>query len=265
MSAEAPSSVAFHLAPHFYQRAFFVPLLVAIAIGFVSLLYWRRIRAIHFKNRLVLAERSRIARELHDTLMQGFSGVTMEMQAFSNKLEHPPQRKALDEIIRDAGTCLREARQSIAGLRTGTGPASGLAGSLTLAARQAVEGHDVRLKLAVTAPPRPLLPEVDYNLLNIAKEAITNALRHSGCRTIEVWLETSNETLMLTVKDDGTGIVKAAGPGHYGMVGMKERAAQIGAKLEIESKAGRGTTVRVTVPLPVAAAADSGAGKLAVS
>lgn len=263
-SAEAPQSVSFRLDPHFYQRAFFVPILVAIALGLVSLLYWSRIRAIHLKNRVVLAERSRIARELHDTLMQGFSGVTMEMQAFSIRLEQPTQRKALDEIIRDAGTCLREARQSIAGLRTGTGPASGLGASITLAARQAVEGHEVRLKLAVAAPPRPLAPEVDYNLLNIAKEAIANALKHSGCRTIEVYLETVPETLMLTVKDDGSGIVNAAGPGHYGIVGMKERAAQIAAKLEIESKANRGTAVRVTVPLP-AAAADATEGKLAVS
>jgi signal transduction histidine kinase len=264
-SAEARQAVEFRLAPHFYQRAFFVPMLVAILIALVSFFYWRRIREIQMKNRAVLAERSRIARELHDTLMQGFSGVTMEMQAFSTRLEQPVQRKALDEIIRDAGTCLREARQSIAGLRTGTGPSSGLGASITLAARQAVEGHDVRLKLNVTAPPRPLAPEVDYNLLNIAKEAIANALKHSGCRNIDVRLETAGESLILIVKDGGSGITAPAGPGHYGMVGMKERAAQIGAKLEIESKPGRGTTVRATAALPVATAADATEGKLVVS
>ncbi len=200
-----------------------------------------------------MAERSRIARELHDTLMQGFSGVTMEMQALSARLAPSPERRTLEEIIRDAGICLREARRSVAGLRNSHGDETGLSAAIAQAAKHLTETQDVRLKLALERSPPSLPDDVQYNLLRIAQEAVSNAVKHSGGRTIEVGLDCSAERLRLTIRDDGAGLGTPDGdrpqPGHYGLIGMRERATQIGAALRVLSGAGAGTTVCVDLPL----------------
>ena len=111
------TSAAFALAPEYYQRAWFLPLCAGlIALG-VWLIYGLRIRSLNARFAVILAERNRIARELHDTLIQGFSGVTMEMQALCARLASPEERSNLQEIIQDAARSLREARRSVAGLR----------------------------------------------------------------------------------------------------------------------------------------------------
>jgi signal transduction histidine kinase/ligand-binding sensor domain-containing protein len=245
--------VAFTLTPYFYQRAWFLPLCAALAALAVWAGYRMRVRRIKENVQTILAERGRIARELHDTLMQGFSGITMEMQALSSRLPDSPQRQTLHEIIDDAGTCLREARLSIAGLRSPAGPESGLASSIAQAARQITEAKDLRLKLRLQPCPRGLAADVEYNLLRIAQEAVANAAKHSGARDVQVSLDRTPQSLRLLVTDDGAGFVPIGNgdaAGHYGIVGMRERAAQIGADLHIDSSPGRGTTVSVTVPLP---------------
>ena len=245
--------VSFTIAPHFYQTAWFLPL-VGVALGLASLgVYRLRVRRIKEQMRAVVAERSRIARELHDTLIQGFSGVTMEMQALVARLSPSDERGTLDEIIHDAASCLRDARRSVAGLRSGPGDRSGLAGAIAQAARQLTETRDVRLKLELNNSPRQLPVEVEYNLLRIAQEAITNAVKHSGARTIDVSLACTPQQILLSVADDGVGFSIADGPGarpgHYGLIGMKERATQIGADFRIVGDPGAGTTVTVRLPL----------------
>jgi signal transduction histidine kinase/ligand-binding sensor domain-containing protein len=247
--SEIASPVAFTLSPHFYQRRWFLPLCVAVLLWAGWFAYRQRVQRIRQRLDAVLTERSRIARELHDTLMQGFSGITMEMQALSAHLPETAERGELNEIIRDAGTCLREARQSIAGLRTARDAGSGLAASIEQHARQMTEAKDVRLKLRLDDNPQGLPPGVEYNLLRIAQEAVTNSVKHSGARTIEVSLDSTPRVLKLCVKDDGSGINSGNGqPGHYGLIGMRERAAQIGAAITIDSESGRGTVVSVLLP-----------------
>jgi signal transduction histidine kinase/ligand-binding sensor domain-containing protein len=257
-SSEAANSVVFVLAPHFYQRVWFWPMCAAA----LALLGWRayRVRVRRIRERLdaILAERSRIARELHDTLLQGFSGVTMEMQALSARLpETSAERATLEEIIRDAAASMTEARRSVAGLRGGGGGAaagtqSGLASAIEQAARQMTETRDVRLKLALEPNAAHLPPDVEYNLLRIASEAVSNSVRHSGARTIEVALRCTDRRLHLKIKDDGCGFSIANGNGenesHYGLIGMRERAGQIGARFDLQSRPGSGTTVSVELP-----------------
>jgi signal transduction histidine kinase len=252
---ETGASTSFELAPHFYQRAWFLPLCAA-ALGLLGwIIYQLRIHRLREQFNLILTERSRIARELHDTLIQGLSGITMEMQALASKLRSPEERATLEDIVRDAGTCLRETRRSVAGLRSAQGPDSGLASAIAQAAKQITEAKAVRLKLKLDKSPNDMPPEVQYNLLRIASEAVSNSVKHSGAKMIEVVLQCTPETLQLDVTDDGTGFSRENGnvrPGHYGLIGMKERAAQIGAKLSLASEPGRGTTVSVLLPTKVA-------------
>jgi signal transduction histidine kinase len=252
---EQGSAVAFKLQPHYYQQAWFLTLMAVLASITGWLAYQLRIRHLRERFDLIVAERSRIARELHDTLIQGFSGITMEMQALATRLRSSEERGRLEEIIRDAAACLKETRRSVAGLRGAPGPGrlSGLGAAIDGAARQITETKDVRLKLKLEAEPHGLKPEIEYNLLRIASEAISNAVKHSGARTIEVTLKAISGTLRLCVADDGAGCEPSLNghlrPGHYGLIGMRERAAQIGAEFEFESAPGRGTIVTVVTPL----------------
>jgi len=257
LCSEQGATVAFFLAPRFYQHAWFWPLVVVALAGLVWLGYQLRIRRLRERYDLILAERSRIARELHDTLIQGFSGITMAMQALAGRLRSSQERETLEEIIRDAATCLRETRQSVAGLRAAHDSESGLTAAIGTAAREITDTKDVRLKLKLDKGLPKLPADVEYNLLRIASEAISNSVKHSGARTIEVALESTPEALRLTVHDDGSGLGDgpALRPGHYGIIGMKERATQIGAELALSSESGNGTTVSVLLPAAATRAA----------
>jgi signal transduction histidine kinase/ligand-binding sensor domain-containing protein len=248
------SSVEFSLAPYYYQRAWFYPLLVLLAAAAAWAVYQLRIRQVRNKYDLIVNERSRIARELHDTLIQGFSGITMTLQAFGSRLNKPEDKEALEDIIQDAAACLTETRRSVAGLRSGgASEESGLAEAIADAARQITETKDIQLTLNIEKMPPRLPAEVEFNLLRIAAEALSNSVKHSGANNIEVALDSEHGSVHLKVKDDGSGFVRKengyTSEGHYGLVGMKERAAQIGAKLSVQSTLGRGTTVSVDLPM----------------
>jgi len=248
---ETGSTVDFVLASHYYQRPWFLPLCVATLAFGVWLVHRLRIRTLREQFGLILAERNRIARELHDTLIQGLSGITMEMQALAGRLRSPEERGTLEDIIRDAGNCLRETRRSVAGLRTPRGGGnSGLAAAIEQAAKQVTEAKHIRLRLKLGQSPRGLAPDVEYNLVRIAQEAVSNSVKHSGARTVEVALNCTPEAVRLLVKDDGSGFARDGNgqAGHYGLIGMKERATHIGANFELASTPGRGTTVSVVLP-----------------
>lgn len=250
---EAGSAVDFVLASQYYQRIWFLPLCVVSIAAAIWLLYQLHIRRLREHFRLILAERNRIARELHDTLIQGLSGITMQMQALAGRMRSPDEKSALQDIIGDAGDCLRETRQSVAGLRSPQGNASsGLAAAIEHAARQITEARDIKLRLKLDKSPKGLGPDVEYNLVRIAQEAVSNSVKHSGARTVEVALNCTGDALRLVVKDDGSGFAHEENgrgqPGHYGLIGMKERATHIGADYELASTPGRGTTVSVALP-----------------
>ncbi|MEQ1947640.1 MAG: two-component regulator propeller domain-containing protein [Bryobacteraceae bacterium] len=249
---DASTFVSFALAPYWYQRVWFVPGCV-LAVGLMILGAYRlRMRTLRNQVLLVVGERNRIARELHDTLIQGFSGITMQLQALNGRLKNKEERDTLQEIIRDAGTCLQETRRSVAGLRAQVSGGTGLAAALAEAARQITEQQDVRLRLQLADRAYEMPPEVKYNLVRIAQEAVTNAVKHSGARTIDLALDQNGRGVHLTISDDGRGFTRdgesRAEPLHYGIVGMRERANQIRAQFQMSSAPGRGTTIRVMVP-----------------
>jgi signal transduction histidine kinase len=247
---EASAPVDITIPPSLSETAWFMPLCGGLAaFGAWSIYRWR-MRQMKQRMQIVVAERSRIARELHDTLMQGFSGITMEMQALSSRLQNPSDRKELEGIIGDAGTCLREARESIAGLR---GAHTGLAEAVRQAATQIAETRDFQLDLHVDLDGTRLSPQVEYHLLRITQEALANAAKHAHARRIAVTLGRRADQVRLIVRDDGVGLAGLAdGPastGHYGLIGMRERANQIGATFHLETQPDRGLAVCVTLPL----------------
>jgi signal transduction histidine kinase len=248
---ETGTAVAFTLAPHYYQRIWFL-MLCAPSASIAAWLVWRqRVRSLSRHFEIVLGERGRIARELHDTLIQGFSGITMGMQALSKGLPESRERSKLNELIGDAAQCLKQARQSIAGLRSTGDRTVRLDTAIADAARQITKARDIQLKLSLEHVPTTLPSDVKSNLLRIAQEAIANSMQHSEATTIEVNLRFRDGSLCLSVEDDGKGLASAVGfspTGHYGLTGMKERARQIGGELQLLSGPVKGTTIRVVVP-----------------
>jgi ligand-binding sensor domain-containing protein len=247
---EAEASESFVLPARFYQRVWFWLLCAVLTAMLAVLGYGVRIQHLKQQFGIVLAERSRIARELHDTLIQGFSGVTMQMQALAGRLS-PEHKSRLEDIIEDSAGCLREARRSVADLRNNSLPQSGLSAAIANAARQSVGEAGARLKLNLEHVPGNLPADVEYNLVRIAQEAVTNSVKHSGARTIEVMLAATRESVRLSVQDDGSGFERAGEPAgnHYGLVGMQERARDIGAVFQVASEPGEGTTVSVALPI----------------
>ncbi len=246
---EAPNATAFSVEPRYYQRAWFIPLCLvgAVVAGLVGFrLHTRRLQG---QFALILAERSRIARELHDTLIQGFSGITMAMQALAAKLPGGDDRQTLEQIVADAGTSLREARLSLSGLRRRPESASDFADAIAQTTRQLTDAKGIRLKLNVGDWTGSLSPDVEYNLLRIAQEAVLNAVKHSGTRTLLVALEQTATRVRLLVQDNGSGFAGDREPeaGHFGLLGMRERAAHIGAELRLNSAPGHGTAVLVSM------------------
>jgi two-component sensor histidine kinase len=244
--------VDFGLAYWYYQQSWFLPGCVSLATLAIWFLYKLRVRQLRERFSLVLAERTRIARELHDTLIHGLSGLTMQVQALAHRTRFAEDKDALEEIISDAAACMQETRQSVVGLRSTQQSTSGLAAAIGAAAQQITKETDIRLKLELDTKTRSLPADVEYNLLYIAREAVSNSVRHSRAHTIEVVLTWAEEQLQLIIKDDGQGFDRQhAGDrpvGQFGLIGMKERAALIGADFDLESRLGHGTAIFVSLP-----------------
>jgi signal transduction histidine kinase len=176
------------------------------------------------------------------------------MQALAARLQKSPERETLTDIIYDAGGCLSEARRSVAGLRNPEKQETGLAAAIAQTARQLTETADIRLRLRLEPVAAAIDSDVEYNLLRIVQEAIANAVKHAAPSVVEVALRRDGLRLKITIRDDGVGFdaeetLEHVRPGHYGLVGMRERAVQIGAEASWQSAPKQGTTVVLTLPL----------------
>jgi hypothetical protein len=254
-------ALEFILQPHFYQTLWFYALLLALAIAAIALGLRLRLRRAEGEFRAVLGERSRIAREIHDTLAQGYVGISVQLEVLAELLRlNKPEAasKHLNntrELVRQG---LAEARQSIWALRSQDSAEN----TLPVRIRRLTEaenGHGLHAAYSSFGAYRPLDPAVEQEILRIAQEAIHNVKKHSGAQTLTVQLEYTPGEVALEVRDDGHGFnaAEAQPHGHYGLIGMRERAAKIHASLEISSEPGAGTTVR----LAVAARRGSGDGE----
>ena len=249
-------SYAFVVLPHFYETAWFRIACGAMLLASAWAVYQMRLRQIRVRFAAVLEERARLAREIHDTLAQGFVGISSQLDAVAMCMpEDPaPARKYLDVARRMARHSLTEARRSVMDLRASVLEGQDLASALESGTRLWAAGSGVEISLDVSGPRRQLPEEMEQHLLRIAQEAVTNVLKHAGASQIWLKLHMEARRLYLRVVDDGRGFDEAgafnAMGGHFGIIGMRERAERLGGELKLVSHPGEGTQVEVTAPLP---------------
>jgi len=202
----------------------------------------------------ILAERNRMAREIHDTLAQGLAATSVQLRLAKRQLAQgaeaaQPHLETAQQLVRES---LEEARNSIWNMRAHVLESSDLAGALEGILQQLSSGSGVETSIEVTGKARRLAPVVENNLLRVGQEAITNATRHAGARHIEVSLDYAESQLRLVVRDDGRGFDAGQPPpgeGGFGLVGIRERAADLKGELRISSAPGDGTEISLSVPL----------------
>jgi signal transduction histidine kinase/ligand-binding sensor domain-containing protein len=248
------AALAFELRPHFYQTAWFYALLLAAGAGLVVLLLRLRLRRAEGEFRAVLGERNRIAREIHDTLAQGYVGISVQLEVMAELLRHKKTEAAEKHLDLTRGYVregLADARQSIWALRSQDSDET----TLPVRMRRMVEaegGHGLEAKFSIFGAYRPIPPGTEREFLRVAQEAIHNVKKHAGARHLSVQLEYGPEEIALEVRDDGRGFAaeREPSPGHYGLTGMKERAAAIGGRIDVTSEPGAGTTIRLRARPP---------------
>lgn len=219
-----------------------------------------REQALEARFAAILEERTRLAREIHDSLLQGVSGIAMQLRAIVPHLKSAPGDivKSIRRIAELAESTARDARQTVWEMRPVALVHADLPTAVLDGARRVGDSHDVRV--AVDGEPRELPPAVEDTILRIALESMANAIKHSGAATVTVTLDYRPDDVALTITDSGRGFdVESAlrnYAGRLGLLGMRERAHQIGAALSVRSSEGAGTTVQLDVPIPAADALD---------
>jgi signal transduction histidine kinase/ligand-binding sensor domain-containing protein len=271
---EAGAFLDFSIAPAYYQTTWFLLSCVAAFVALLAALYQLRLRQIarQFNLRLEgrVSERTRIARDLHDTLLQSFQGVLLKFHAVTRMLPDRPDeaRQKLESVIDQAQQAIVEGRDAVQGLRSSTVVTNELVQAITtlgeeLTADQAGPSCP-DFRVIVEGSSRNLVPLVRDEVYRIASEALRNAFRHAQAGRIEVEILYAKRQLRLWVRDNGKGIdpkVLAEGrrEGHYGLAGVHERAKLVGGELVILSKTDSGTEAELTIPASLAYAKSPGA------
>jgi ligand-binding sensor domain-containing protein/signal transduction histidine kinase len=269
----AEAAVSFHIEPAFWQSWWF-QLSSILALACVTwLLYRLRLYQIsrQFDMRVEerIGERTRIARELHDSLLQGFQGLLFHLQAAQNMLpEHPLEAKrALDGVLDQGDEALAEARNAVQDLRASTIVPDDLSEALAVTAEE-LAGHNpsVKFHVQVEGKPRNLDPLLRDEVYRFAREALRNAYNHAHARNIEAEITFADLRFVLRIRDDGTGIdpkvlFSGSRAGHWGLPGMRERAKNFGGNMEVWSEGGAGTEVELTIPALVAYGGASPVGR----
>jgi signal transduction histidine kinase/ligand-binding sensor domain-containing protein len=247
------ASYDFSLRAHFYRTPLFWAgcLAAAALLGFG--LYRLRMRQVTAQFAAVLAERNRIAREIHDTLAQSFVGIGVQLETVAKVQAASPEaaRRHLDRARILVRSSLAEARRSVWALRPSALESADLGGALSEVAQQ-LSGETV-VAVQVSGRRRRLPAEVETNLLRIGQEALANAVRHAGANQVRVELSYGEARVRLSVRDDGRGFDVAqagqAAAGHFGLAGIRERVHNLGGELSLLSRSGHGAEVVVEVPV----------------
>jgi signal transduction histidine kinase len=267
---EKGDAIRFVLRPHYYQTNWFRALCVMVVVSLLYVAYRLRLRRLQRVFEMTLDarvdERTRIARELHDTLLQGAHGILLRFQTVSHLLpDRPVQAKeTLDRAIEQTVGFITEARDEVQGLRGSVVQRNDLATAIDTLGRELAAtgvGPPPSFGVTVEGEARELHPIVRDEIYKIAAEALRNAFRHAHAAHLEVEIRYDNDGFRLRVRDDGRGIDPRASregiEGHYGLGGMRERATRIGGDLTIWSEVGAGSEIELRVPASAAYARPS--------
>jgi signal transduction histidine kinase len=255
------AAAGFEIAPTVWQTSWF-RFTGALACALVLLALYRmrlhrltRQMSVRFEERL--AERTRIAQELHDTLLQGFLSASMQLHVAVDQVPaDSPERARLGGVLELMGRVIEEGRNAVRGLRSPQQESDDLERSFSRVGQELGIKEDITFRVIGEGQTRPLNPIVRDDVYRIGREALVNAFRHSGATRIEVGVECARHQLRVLVRDDGSGIdaevLRAGRDGHWGLSGMRERAERIGGRLRVWSRPGAGTEIELSVPGHVA-------------
>ena len=264
---ESGASLAFVIPPAFVQTGWFIAL--CVAGGATAVLVLVRLRVRRVRRRLEermevrLNERTRIARDLHDSLLQGFQGLMFRLQAVRQLLPERPgdATKFLDSAMQVGDEAIGEGRDAVQNLRSSSFDDRDIASSLSALGTELAAGIDPPSKpeyrVVVEGRPRELTAVVRDEAYRIAREAVSNAYQHAKDRHIEVEVTIGDADLTIRVRDDGMGVdprilVPGRRPGHWGLPGMRERSESFGGHLHIWSEENAGTEVELRIPADIA-------------
>jgi signal transduction histidine kinase/ligand-binding sensor domain-containing protein len=264
---EAGDSLRFSIPPAFYQTYWFRSLGVILLLAALFGVYQLRMQRLAHQYALRLeervSERTRIARELHDTLLQNFHGLLLRFQGAYNHLPARPEeaRKALGVALDRGAEAITAARDTVQALRSppvATNELSSAIAALSAELRGAqTEGRSPGVEVEVEGGERELHPILRDEIYRITAEALRNAFRHAQATRIDIAIRHGDREFRITVKDNGKGIdpgvlQQGSRNGHWGLLGMRERAEAIGAELDVWSSNGSGTEVSLQVPAGIA-------------
>jgi signal transduction histidine kinase/ligand-binding sensor domain-containing protein len=252
------ATASFSIPPTLYQSAWFR--LAGLSVGGVLLWFVLRYRTERTKTLLRQrmharhAERERIARDLHDTLLQGIQALLFRLQLWEGDPAIPPERRSeIAAVAVQAQAIAVEGRNRLISLRVTRQEREDLLESLTEVASAESLGKRARIEISSSGNPRPLLAEACRQLVDIAREAVRNSHQHARASLVAMTVDYRKTSLRLRIADDGCGIDPAVlqsqdQPGHFGLVGMRERAHQLKARFSVERTETRGTRVTVVAP-----------------
>jgi len=255
---DAGATFTFSVAPAYYQTAWFQAIsacaLLLAGWGAHRVRLWqiaRRLRA-QFETRV--ADRARIAEELHDTLIQDLAALSLQAEIVDDQLPHEPDaaKQTLETMRTRMQRVVSDGRRGMTELHLGVSGGDDLADALSRAAQELRSPNGPSFHVVVQGEPRSLHPLVGDEVYRIAREAMANAFRHAAARRIDVEVLFAIDELRVRVHDDGRGVsdevIEAGRPGHFGLQGMRKRAKNIGATVKVWSRADVGTEVAVIVP-----------------
>jgi signal transduction histidine kinase/ligand-binding sensor domain-containing protein len=246
----------FSILPTFYQTLTFR---IAAFVGALWLLWafysvrLRRLAAqmnVRFEERL--AERTRIAQDLHDTLLQGSLSASMQLHVLVDQVAEPGVRTKLERVVQRFSDMIDEGRRTVQDLRASPATADDLEQTLAREAEYLRNEQSTEIRVGVQGRKHPLHPLIRDECYRIAREALVNVFRHARATRVEVEVEYAHDHLRLRIRDNGRGVdpqtLEKGRPGHWGLLGMRERAAHIGATVKLSSRVNKGTEVELIVP-----------------
>jgi signal transduction histidine kinase/ligand-binding sensor domain-containing protein len=253
--------VPFMVEPAFWQTQWFRALCVAVCalviVGLFRLRMYHLTRQLSVRFQERLAERTRIAQELHDTLLQGFVSASMQLDVAEDQLpDDSPAKPLLRRVLQLMGRVTEEGRNALRGLRTADHDSRDLELAFSRMRQELAIDEKIGYRVIAHNVRRPLRPAIRDEVYRIGREALVNAFLHAHANTVEVEVEYASRYLRIMVRDDGCGmdphVLEAGRQGHWGLPGMRERSEGIGASLRLRSRIGAGTEVELTVPSAIA-------------